>query len=230
MLESLVNYAKGMSANDEVIFWVTSVGKSALVKRKVLLSELEHIIDYLVSGAAPTRLRKLNYIDAKRKADDWTKANQKKGRHLKDQNEDTEMIHDFLDGTSIVRLKTKQAFQREGFLMNHCVGGYSAEDKNCLIYSYRDSKNIPHATFEVRKSDGVINQIKGKGNGPIHPKYIHPILAFLKSIGMEIRPNDMQNLGYYHLAKDHLEYLKQSDCAWAQVTMINGEAYASENL
>ncbi len=71
-----------------------------------------------------------------------------------------------------------------------------------LIYSYRDSKNIPHATFEVKRKDGLINQInqinqiKGKGNGPIHPKYIHPILAFLKSIGMNIRPNDMSYIEY----------------------------------
>lgn len=226
MLDSLTQYAKGLNANDEVIAWLSSVGKSAIEKRGAKTDSLEHVLDYLVSPAAPQRMRKLSYADAKRKADEWSKANQKKGRNLVDQDDDTEVIHDFLDGTKIVRLKTKTAFQREGFLMNHCVGGYSPDDKNCLIYSYRDAKNIPHATFEVRKQDNAINQIKGKGNGSIHPKYIHPILAFLKSIGMELRPSEMTNLGYYHLAKDHLEYLKQSPSAWSQVTMINGEAYA----
>ncbi len=224
-MTEVTNYANGMNANDEVLGWLKTVYKN-YSKTNPTSHEIEHIIDFLVSPAAPTRLRKMSYVDAKRKAAEWSKANQKKGKNLSDSDADIELIHDFLDGTRIVRLKTKSAFQREGFLMSHCVGGYSPDDKNCLIYSYRDKNNMPHATFEVRKDDEQINQIKGKGNGPIHPKYIHPILAFLKSIGMEIRPNDMQNLGYYHMPKEHLDYLKQSEKAWSQLTMINGEAYA----
>lgn len=224
-MTEIVNYAKGMNANDEVLGWIATVYKNYAAKNPTS-HDIEHIIDFLVSPQAPSRLRKMSYPDAKRKADEWSKSNQKKGKNLEDSDEDIEVIHDFLDGTKIVRLKTKRAYQREGFLMSHCVGGYSPDDKNCLIYSYRDSKNMPHATFEVRKDDEMINQIKGKGNGPIHPKYIHPILAFLKSIGMEIRPHDMRNLGYYHLDKTHLDYLRKIPKAWSQVTMISGEAYA----
>ena len=33
-----------------------------------------------------------------------------------------------------------------------------------------------------KKSAGKIVQIKGKGNGAIHPKYLHPILSFLRSV------------------------------------------------
>lgn len=223
-MTEVVNYAKGMNANTEVLGWIDSVYKNYAAKNPTS-QDIEHIIDFLVSSAAPSRLRKMSYIDAKRKATEWSKTQQKKGKGLVDMPDDVEVIHDFLDGTKIVKLKTKKAFQREGFLMSHCVGGHSPDDKNCLIYSYRDKHNMPHATFEVRKDNESINQIKGKGNGPIHPKYIHPILAFLKSIGMEIRPNDMQNLGYYHLPNEHLEYLKRSYKAAAQITMINGEAY-----
>lgn len=224
-MSEVMNYAKGMNANDEVIGWLNTVYKN-YAERNPTSHEIEHIIDFLVSPIAPSRLRKMSYVDAKRKSEEWSKSNQKKGKNLEDSSDDVEIIHDFLNGTKIVRLKTKKAFQREGFLMSHCVGGYSPDDKNCLIYSYRDKNNQPHATFEVRKDNESINQIKGKGNGPIHPKYIHPILAFLKSIGLDIRPNDMQNLGYYHLPKEHIEYLKQSPKAAAQITMINGEAYA----
>lgn len=223
-MDELLNYAKGMNANEEVIGWLNTVYKNYSA-RNPTSHEIEHIIDFLVSPVAPTRLRKMSYADAKRKSDEWSKSQQKKGKDLVDSDDDIEMIHDFNDGTKIVRLKTKNAFQREGFLMSHCVGGYSPDDKNCLIYSYRDSKNIPHATFEVRKDQESINQIKGKGNGPIHPKYIHPILGFLKSIGMEIRPNDMQNLGYFHIHKDHITYLKLSPKASSQLIEINGEAY-----
>lgn len=222
----MIEYAKSLNASDEVISWLDMILTSYEKKRiTVDTSELEHIVDWLVSGQAPTRLRKMSYVDAKRLAQEWSESNQKKGRGLIDTDQDIEMIHDFLDGTSIVKLKTKQAYQREGFLMNHCVGGYSLND-NVHIYSYRDDKNMPHATFEVQKNNNQIVQIKGKGNGAIHPKYIHPILAFLKSIGMDVRKEDMVNLGYYYIDREHVEFLKQSD-AWKQVTVINGDHYAS---
>lgn len=226
MIEQLETYAKGINSNQEVIDWLKTTAKKQIEKKAASASDVEHIIDYLNSSSAPLRLRKMSFVDAKRKAKEWTDANQKKGKNLNDSPEDLELIHDFLDGTKIVRLKTKKAYQREGFLMSHCAGGYTP-DGDCLIYSYRDKHNMPHATFEVRKQNNEIVQIKGKGNGSIHPRYIHPILAFLKSIGMEIRPNDMQNLGYYHIHKDHIEFLRSIPGAWEQITMINGEAYAS---
>lgn len=230
MIEQLQAYALHLNARDEVLNWLSTTGKKSYTKAfaglRDLTSELEHILDYLVSPAAPQRLQKMSYVDAKRKADEWSKANQKKGRNLVDSDEDMETVHDFLDGTRIVRLKTKKAFQREGFLMGHCVGGYNPDSANCHIYSYRDEKNMPHATFEVSKRENEIVQIKGKGNGAIHPKYIHPILAFLKVVGMDVRPRDMINLGYHHIHKEHIAFLKTSGAAWAQVVMISGEAYA----
>ena len=230
MLEQLEEYAKHLNANEEVFSWLRTTGKKAVMSKFFVLqdapSEIEHILDFLVSPAAPTRLQKMSIQDAKRKADEWSKANQKKGRGLVDGEDDLETIHDFKDGTKIVRLKTKKAFQREGFLMGHCAGGYNPDNENCHIYSYRDADNMPHATFEVQKGNGEIVQIKGKGNGPIHPRYIHPILAFLKAIGMEVRPSDMQNLGYFHIHKDHAAFLKSIPRAWEQVTEIGGEIYA----
>lgn len=232
MLESLEKYATHLNASLEVLSWLRTTGKKTLHKNFQGLrsqeceSDLEHILDYLVSPAAPMRLQKMSFSDAKRKAKEWSEANQKKGRNLSDGADDIELIHDFFDGTTIVRLKTKSALQREGFLMGHCVGGYDATSSDCHIYSYRDAKNFPHATFEVRRAQGEIVQIKGKGNGAIHPKYIHPILAFLKSIGMTIRSNDMINIGYHHIDQFHLDYLRTIPNAWKQVAMINGEAYA----
>jgi hypothetical protein len=191
-------YAVAIGASDEVLWWCQNVLTAQQRKRgHDVQATVEHIIDYLASDAAPKRLRKMSYKQAKDSAEKWSKAQQKKGAGLIDGPEDIETIHDFLDGTRIVKLKTQKAYQREGFFMAHCVGGYQPEKST--IYSYRDAKNIPHATFEVSKSGDEIVQIKGKGNGPIHPRYIHPILAFLKTIGMEVRPSDMINLGYQHL-------------------------------
>lgn len=224
MNEEIEFYAINIGASAEVLNWLNTTAKKAFFKLSPGIGDIEHILDYLVSPAAPKRLQKMSFKDAKRKADEWSKANQKKGRGLIDGPDDIETIHDFLDGSRIVRLKTKKAFQREGFMMGHCVGGYNAETDT--IYSYRDAKNMPHATFEVRKANNEITQIKGKGNGPIHPKYIHPILEFLRAIGMPIRPTDMVNLGYHHIAKEHVEFLKRMPEASKQMVMISGEAYA----
>lgn len=232
MIEQLEVYANHLNANSEVLSWLRTTGKKAATKAfqglrlRECETDLEHILDFLVSSDAPQRLQKMSFQDAKRKAHEWSEKNQKKGRNLVDSGDDIETIHDFLDGTKIVKLKTKKALQREGFLMSHCAGGYSESTKDQMIYSYRDSKNMPHATFEVKKSNNEILQIKGKGNGPIHPKYIYPILEFLRSVGMNIRPSDMVNLGYHHLPKEHLEFLKRFENAWKQVVMISGEAYA----
>lgn len=201
----MIEYAKAIGANQEVLNWCNTVLAAWIRKKELALTrvnqgEVEHILDYLASDAAPKRLRKMSYQQAKVAAEKWTKANQKKGRSLIDDDGDIETIHDFLDGTRIVKLLTKKAYQREGTWMKHCVGGYNPE--TTTVYSYRDAKNEPHATFEVSKSGDQIVQIKGKGNGAIHPKYIHPILAFLKSIKFDIRPDDMINLGYAHMTKE----------------------------
>lgn len=231
MIEQLEIYAIHLSANEEVLGWLRTTGKKELTKAFSKLqstrreTELEHILDFLVSSAAPKRLQKMSFVDAKRKADEWSKANQKRGRGLSDSDDDIETVHDFLDGTRVVRLKTQNALRREGFLMSHCAGGYQLTE-DCHVYSYRDAKNLPHATFEVRKSKGEIVQIKGKGNGPIHPKYIHPILAFLNAIGMQMRPSEMVNLGYYHIDKVHLPFIQELEGAKEQLVMIIGEAYA----
>lgn len=203
---SQINIISG-NANSEVLHWLGTTGKKAITKKLTDVGGLEHILDFLNSDSAPSRLRKMSFKDAKRKSQEWSERNQKKGRDLIDANDDLELIHDFLDGNKIVRLTSKKAYQREGFLMNHCVGGYDPSESDCLIYSYRDSQNMPHATFEVRKNSEEIVQIKGKGNGPIHPKYIHPILAFLKSIGMEIRPYDMQSEAVFS-SRSHGLYAK----------------------
>jgi len=203
----MIEYVKAIGARQEVVEWCSTIlaAKQKRLKRPLAQSEVEHIIDYLASDAAPQRLRKMSYEQAKLAAEKWTKAQQKKGRHLVDTADDIETVHDFLDGTHIVKLLTKKAYQREGFFMAHCVGGYNPS--STTVYSYRDKNNEPHATFEVSKSGDQIVQIKGKGNGAIHPKYIHPILAFLRTIKFEIRPDDMVNLGYQYVPPEAEEIL-----------------------
>lgn len=223
-MDKINEYAKYLGVNEEILYWINSAGKKAINRRKIQESDLEHVLDFFVSLKGPKKLRRMSVDDALRLSKKWSIGNQKRGRNLTDSEEDTEIIHDFLDGNKIVKLLTKKSLEREGFLMNHCVGGYSV-NSDLQIYSYRDNKNTPHATFEVRKNGEEIVQIKGKGNGPIHPKYIHPILQFLKSIDVDIRPNDMKNLGYYVVEDSVAEFLKNYVDVNKHMTVINNIKY-----
>lgn len=225
MLEEYLKYANGMSASAEVLAWLEQTVGAALRKRKsVRQGDIEHIIDYLVSPAAPKRLLKMSIQQAKESSEKWSKTQQKKGHGLVDGDKDLSVVHEYADGSRIVKLISTNAYKREGFLMSHCLGGYSVKS-DVEIYSYRDAKNNPHATFEIQRKGGDVSQIKGKGNGPIHPKYIMPILDFMESIGQKPRPSEMRNLGYYHIDKAHHEFVKSIIGAEKQLTVIHGELY-----
>lgn len=225
-MDLYISYVNGLNGNDDVRNWVNTVLAKRARRQHLDQTEAEHILDYLMSDAAPTRLRKMSYEQAHSNAAKWSAANQKKGRNIEESANDVEIIYDFMDGTRIVRILTKNALQREGFLMSHCVGGCDPNSKNVHIYSYRDKKNMPHATFEVRRQEKEITQIKGKGNGAIHPRYINPILQFLMAIGIKIRPRDMKNLGYHHIPKDIMEFVLMVENAKEQIHVILGENYA----
>jgi len=203
----VLEYAKTLNANSEVIWWLEHTGRAVLKKDQASESDLEHIIDWMVSGDAPQRLKKMSLKDAVKKTDDWVKKNIERGSQIEEKESDLETFIDFGDGFKFMQLLTKNSFQREGSLMSHCLGGYNPAS-DLKIYSLRDSKNNPHCTIEVR-GDKEVNQIKGKGNGSIHPKYINYVLDFLEKVGMKIRPNEMQNLGYHHVDEIHLDFIKQ---------------------
>jgi hypothetical protein len=158
-------------------------------------NEIDHIIDYLNSDKAPLRLKKMSYEEAKNNAIKWINALIKQGNDIMETEKDIETFLDFNNGIKFVKLVSKNSFLREGKLMAHCVGSY-ADKKDIIIYSLRDSKNRPHCTIEVKTKDKFIQQIQGKGNGSIHPKYIKYILKFLKKLDMKINTNYMKNLGY----------------------------------
>ena len=182
-MDNVIEYANGINASADVIIWLKKN-----IPKNYDVQEVEHIIDYLVSDKAPKRLVRATYNQIKNNTDKWNKSLIKKAEHIQEKEEDTEMILDFKDGFKIVKLIGKNAYDREGFLMRHCVSEYfNKEDE---IYSLRDKNNIPHATLSKNSQ-----QIKGKGNGSIHPKYIDYILQFLNNLKVEVRESEMKNLG-----------------------------------
>ncbi len=217
----VLEYAKSLNANSEIMWWIENTGKAAIKNNKSDENDLEHIIDWMISGDAPSRLKKMSIDDAKRKTNEWVDRNIKNGSSIIETSNDIETFIDFSDGFKVVKLLTKNAFEKEGHLMSHCLGGLSPSS-DFSIYSLRDSKNSPHCTIEVRGAS-EINQIKGKGNGSIHPKYINYVLDFLEKIGHKIRSNEMKNLGYYHIDKTHYNFIKskgyEKEIAWVRDEM-----------
>jgi len=193
MTENYRNYAKHLNANEFVIKWIDTVLGSYLEKSKkdIPTEEVEHIIDYLIQ--ADKKISRMSYADAKTNASKWTKSLQKKGEHIEESKEDTEIVLDFKDGFKIVKLIGKNAYEREGYLMRHCVASYFGKDVE--IYSLRDKDNMPHCTMEKDR------QVKGKGNGDIHPKYVGYVVKFLEHIGMTVGDSEMKHLGYVNIEK-----------------------------
>lgn len=187
-MEQFIKYAKSLGLDDFKIKWINNVVGSKSKTTQITTSQIEHIIDWLASDKAPTRIMRVSYDTALEQAEAWTKSQNKKGAHIKELQSDTETILDFGDGFKIVKLIGKAAFERGGFLMSHCVASYYGRDTE--VYSLRDKNNMPHCTIEKDR------QIKGKGNGDITHKFIDYIVKFLEFTGMKIRDSEMSNLGF----------------------------------
>ena len=191
-MDKYIKYAHALNATAEVIAWITHTLANHLQKTEEDQTEIEHIIDYLLSDSAPkTNLTAMSYADALRNTKKWTKILIKKGENIQETESDTEVAIDFGDGFKIVKLLGKNAYEREGYLMRHCVAGYYGTDKE--IYSLRDAHNMPHCTMERNQ------QVKGKGNGDIHPKYVGYVVQFLQYIGMTVGDTEMAHLGYVNI-------------------------------
>ena len=178
-------------------------------KIRVILSEVEHILDY-IKNSQDEDIQNCSYLRLAKRAKRWMRENQDIATGIVETEKDIEILHKCDHSKlKIVRLLTKNACLREGKLMNHCVGGYNP--KESTLYSLRDSNNYPHATIEVSKSGNEVQQVKGKGNGSIHPKYIYALLHFFEKIlNLPVRDSEMINLGYIKLNKDEWNFLEDN--------------------
>ena len=227
-LDDLIGYAEHVNADSHVKEWV----KNVLSKQEIPLEEAEHIVDFLVSEEGPKRVSRMSFEDAKKATDAWNENLRKKGSEIQEQEGDTEVVLDFGDGFKVVKLIGKNAFEREGYLMRHCVASY-ADRTDTEVFSLRDEKNIPHCTMEKDQ------QIKGKGNGDISPKYVDYVVKFLEHIGMTVGDSEMNHIGYMNITsiKEHLhpsvlEKAYRENYLKKDMELIDkyGEPYASLQL
>lgn len=96
------------------------------------------------------------------------------------QEDGTAIVKSCANGYKWVSVFGESSLNREGEIMGHCVGSYYKEvvDGQVVIYSLRDSKNIPHVTIEVAPHEKTIDQIKGTANTQIKAKYKPYVLEF----------------------------------------------------
>jgi hypothetical protein len=204
---------------------------------------VRHVIDYVISldkvakqpqeheaslqEEAARRLRKLTrltFTQVSEHADDWFARLQAAGREHAERADasGSKPVMNFHDGFRWVEITDPAALDREGDIMQHCVGGGSYDkdltDGRVRIFSLRDAKNQPHVTVEVSSLTRVIEdpdddwntqaaegqwqviQIKGKQNegpAPKYARYIGPLLNGLKYPLGEDAVWDLHNTGLF---------------------------------
>ena len=96
------------------------------------------------------------------------------------------------NGWTIQLINSPNDLKREGYLMDHCVGGdnfcYQLERGNSNFVSLRDPSNKPHVTIEMDAFSKVINQIQGKRNSEPKSQYKAMIKEWLSDIDPQDRP------------------------------------------
>ena len=123
--QELIKYAQGLGASDKIIQWITT---QILTETKITQTEAEKVLDYLISDKSPTRLDRATWKQMKVNTEKWEKSLIKKGENIQESEGDTQVIMDFNDGFKIVQLIGARAFEREGYLMRHCVASYFGKD------------------------------------------------------------------------------------------------------
>ena len=192
--KQIQDYAQHIGNTPSLSTWIEQQLTNYIDKSEhdIPVEEVEHILDWIVM-TAPKNLHNISYLQAKTKTEKWSQKLQKDASNITELPEDTEVVLDFKDGFKIVKLVGENAYKREGVLMRHCVASYYGRDVE--VYSLRDEHNNPHCTMEKDQ------QVKGKGNGDIDPKYIEYVVKFLEWSGMEVGDSEMKHLGYINVDK-----------------------------
>jgi len=108
------------------------------------------------------------------------------------------VMKEYEDGFRWVKLVTQLQFEREGRLMNHCVGNGSYYNRwrtssTSEFFSLRDRQNNPHATLEVAYDNshplvrkGSVVQCRGNSNHRPDNKYQPFIKKFVTEMKFKI--------------------------------------------
>ena len=148
------------------------------LKYKDSLYTLDHIVDYL--NTRTDNVSNMAVDEVLRQVELWDERLKKQ-----ELSEDglSKVIYQYDTGYKWVQLLDEKALKYEGANMSHCVGGYwdKVKSKECIIYSLRDAKNIPHITVEFDRKYKQIIQVQGKSNKPVKKEYRSYFLDFVNA-------------------------------------------------
>lgn len=152
--------------------------------------DIAHVVDFLNSVYPYKKQFNFSYPEALGKANAWTeKLNQKKETQLNLGK--VKVVKRLGDKFTLVKLLDQTSKDYEGFHMGHCVASYKEHEG---IYSVRDPENLPVCTIEI--TGKRVEQIKGKANGKVAPKYINYCLKALRYFNKNVSSAELENLGY----------------------------------
>lgn len=112
------------------------------------------------------------------------------------------------DGYIWYQLVEAAAYQREGKLLQNCIGSHytpaKAGNEDTIIFILRDpTDNSVCAARVVRKGDAYeLQEVKGKQNKPPVDKYMVPTIKFLNKMKFVIgtaADRDLSNAGYFYI-------------------------------
>lgn len=163
--------------------------------------KIKHAIDWFKSDDSPSRLDAVTVPEAIRQSGIWVKKLTKKKTDQEIAKTGEQVIKTYPDGYSWKKLTSPEALNREGELMNHCVGSYwsQVQSERISIVSLRDSKNFPHCTIE--HSSSRVHQIKGNSNRPVAKEYRGYVKDLLDNEfkGLQVEEGELINVGLFRM-------------------------------
>jgi len=175
-----------------------------------LVLRLEHIADWIEAAVAndepwlknvdelgrPKKLLKFaNAMQIVREANRDMMLFAQKSRNVVLSQDDEELVKQFDNGYSLVRLLTPRALDRESGQMQHCIGqgayDQHLEGGEYEYLSLRDPAGKPHVTMEIgvnrRTGARDLKQFQGKQNQPPISKYQDILIPYLREAKVTIR-------------------------------------------
>lgn len=166
-------------------YWVIEGFKNNTLSNVILdidlKNQVEHIVDYYLTEKPQKSLNKVSFTDALNKSIQWTSSQKK----VKDDPFGTDLIIDFEDDFSIVKINSEQSIDYESSQMNHCLGfnhkhGILNNEKQ--VFSLRDPNNVPHVTIMLDNKNKTIVEIKGNSNQLVKYEYQKYLPELLNNI------------------------------------------------
>lgn len=160
----------------------------SVVLDEALQNRIQPVLDYmleLVTTKPDTNTAAIGFEVAEQRAVKWHQEMQRRQPPELVQEDGAQIIKNYTDGYTWRRVVGREAMDREGNSMGHCVGRLSYYQMviraKTEIVSLRDPQNEPHVTIEIGAGGTTIHQIKGKANKDVLPKYLTYVEDFLKS-------------------------------------------------